>query len=227
MKIIQPAYEIIDTGQEGIKALKHIEKIGRTCYKSENLITEDSAKRFVANLIKNEHEAMIEHVSITVLFTTDRGVSHESVRHREASFAQESTRYCNYGKDKFGKEITYIDLSGAMALEGYDVGVDKAVAIYDEWVLACKDAERHYFRMLELGASPQIARSVLNHSTKTDIWITANLREWRHILKLRTDKSAHPAIREIMIPLLRDLHMRYPVVFDDIFDKVEGEVFHE
>ncbi len=163
----------------------------------------------------------LTHIDITVRLTNDRGVSHEEVRHRIASYAQESTRYCNYSKDKFGNEITYIDIKGGMELDPKVSKLDAATfaMIYDEWVQACKDAENHYNKMISLGASPQIARSVLNNSTKTEICITMNLREWRHFFDLRCSPAAHPQMREIAIKLLKAFKMMIPVIFDDLYQK--------
>lgn len=221
MRKVNAGFEILTPISEGgIKELQHIEKIGRVCYKSEDRITEDgeSAKKFVGMLIKNGHEAMIEHSSLSVKFTVDRGVSHELVRHRIASFAQESTRYCNYANNKFGGECTYIDIAPGMHLDTKMKNMPEEVlnAVYDEWVLAMEDAEKHYMRMLEIGATPQIARSVLPNSTKTEITITANYREWRNFFKLRVPKTAHPQMREVTIELLKELKTRIPVIFDDI-----------
>lgn len=221
MNKVKAAYEILTPISEGgIKELQHIERIGRVCYKSENSITGDgeSAKKFVAMLIRAGHEAMIEHSSLSVKFTVDRGVSHELVRHRIASFAQESTRYCNYAKDKFGAECTYIDLAGGIALDNKMRGMstDEIDSVLTEWQLAMEDAEKHYMKMLELGATPQIARSVLPNSTKTEITITANYREWRNFFKLRVPVTAHPQMREVTIPLLIKLKEILPVIFDDI-----------
>ena len=155
MKNINPSYEIL-TQIDGVKELQHIEKIGRVCYKSEERITEDgeSAKKFVSMLIKRGHEAMIEHSSLSVKFIVDRGVSHELVRHRIASFAQESTRYCNYANDKFGNEITVIDLFAGMQLDiamnkNKNMTEEKLAEIYQEWVKAIEDSEKHYLKMLE------------------------------------------------------------------------------
>ena len=221
MKIIKPSYEILTPISEGgIKELKHIEKIARVCYKSENAITEDgeSAKKMVKMLINNDHTAMIEHSTLSVKFTVDRGVSHELVRHRIASFAQESTRYCNYSSDKFNNEINVIDIIGSIKLDEKMKKMDgKTIsAIVEEWYLAMVDAEKHYMKMIELGATPQTARSVLPNSTKTEITITANYREWRSFFKLRTDRAAHPAMREITVSLLKDLKTKLPIIFDDI-----------
>lgn len=209
MKIVSAGYEILTPiSNGGIDELKHIEKIGRVCYKSEDKITGDgeSARKFVKMLIDRGHEAMIEHSSLSVKFTVDRGVSHELVRHRIASFAQESTRYCNYSKNKFGNEITVIKpLFFAEDSEQYS-----------EWKSAMIDAEKHYFDLLKNGATPQEARSVLPNSTKTEITITANYREWRNFFKLRTAEAAHPQMREVTIPLLEELKEKLPIVFDDI-----------
>ncbi len=209
MRIIEPSYEILtEISYGGIKELQHIEKIGRVCYKSEDKITEDgeSAKKFVKMLIGRGHEAMIEHSSLSVRFTVDRGVSHELVRHRIASFAQESTRYCNYSKDKFDNGITFI--------KPFFFGEN--TQNYKEWIYAMGIAEKSYLQMLKDGATPQEARSVLPNSTKTEITITANYREWRNFFKLRTAKAAHPQMQEVTRLLLKELKTRLPIIFDDI-----------
>jgi thymidylate synthase (FAD) len=217
MIIIQPVFEIHKLASWE-DMLKHLEVIARTCYKSEEKITENSYAKFLRGIIDRGHEAMIEHVGFSVKFTVDRGVSHELVRHRIASFAQESTRYCNYSQDKFGAEVAHIDLAGGIALDTkmHAMSYEQIMAVLAEWQIACEDAERHYFRMLELGATPQIARSVLNNSTKTDIWITMNLREWRHFISLRADKPAHPQMREVVVPLFTQLKGECPLIFGDI-----------
>ena len=222
MRTLKPQHVIIGKDQiEGYKILKHIEKIARTCYKSEDLINDESAEKMIKKLIKMNHLAMIEHASVSVLFTCDRGVTHEIVRHRVASYAQESTRYVNYSKDKFGNEIGYIDIAGGIALDTKmkDLPVETIDAIISEWHQACIDAEKHYMKMLELGATPQIARSVLNNSTKSDINVTMNLREWRHFFELRCDTPAHPQMRELVIPLLKEMSEVIPIVFDDLVEK--------
>ena len=214
MKIIKPSYEILTPISDGgIKELQHIEKIGRVCYKSEDRITDDgeSAKKFVKMLISNGHEAMIEHSSLSVKFIVDRGVSHELVRHRIASFAQESTRYCNYSKDKFGSEITVIE----PCFWNEDTG------FYECWKVSCEQSERYYFELLNGGATPQQARTVLPNSLKTEITITANYREWRNFFKLRTAEASHPQMREVTIPLLKELKTLIPIIFDDIEVKNE------
>lgn len=212
MKIISPSYEILTPiSKDGIDELKHIEKIARICYKSENFITEDgeSAKKMIKMLIDRDHLAMIEHSSLSVKFIVDRGISHEIVRHRIASFAQESTRYCNYSKDKFGNEITFIK----------PFFFEENSKEYEDWINTCKIAEIDYFNLLSKSVTPQEARSVLPNSLKTEIVMSANYREWRNFFKLRSVKTAHPQMREVTIPLLKELQKKIPIIFDDI--KVE------
>lgn len=221
MKCLKAGYEILTPiSEEGLQELQHIERIGRVCYKSEGKITEDgeSAKKFVKMLISRGHEAMLEHSTLSVKFTVDRGVSHEIVRHRIASFAQESTRYVNYSLDKFGSEVNYIDLAEGIRLDSKMKEMDGETieAVVAEWREAMLDAEKHYMKLLELGATPQIARSVLPNSTKTELTVTANYREWRNFFKLRTEKTAHPQMREVTIPLLEELKAKLPVIFEDI-----------
>lgn len=224
MKIIDASYEIL-TPIDSEKILKNIEFVSRNCYKSENLITEDSAKKLVLNLIKHKHLAMIEHESLSIKFICDRGVSHEIVRHRICSFSQESQRYVNYSKDKFNNEITFIK---PLFFEDYCCdnckieicsicNVDKKERMkYILWKNAMLEAEEYYFELIKMGAKPEEARSVLPNSTKTEIIMTANLREWRHFLELRTSKEAHPQMRELTIPLLNELKEKLPIIFDDI-----------
>ena len=216
MRTIEAHVEFINAPEYAV-VLETIEKVGRTCYKSEHLITEDSAEGFVRRLIQRGHEAMIEHASVTLRFFNDRGISHEEVRHRIASFAQESTRYCNYSKDKFDGEVTYIDITNGMELDSTvrELDYSTKLAIYHEWMKACLDAEDHYMKMLSLGATPQIARSVLNNSTKTEICITMNFREWRHFIQLRNDLTAHPQMREVAQQALNMLYGKYPVFFEE------------
>lgn len=205
MKIVEPKVEII-TPINGDEILKHIEKVGRVCYKSEQNITDESADKFVAGIIKRGHESVIEHFNITVKFTTDRGISHEIVRHRIASYAQESTRYCNYSNDKFNKEILVVK----------PVDLDCMSDAYLDWYGGCLGAEIAYFKMIERGCKPQIARAILPTCTKTEIIVTMNLREWRHFIKLRSSKAAHPDIRILAIDLLRQFKNNIPVIFEDI-----------
>jgi thymidylate synthase (FAD) len=206
MKIIKAGYEIMDE-LNGEAILKKIELCGRVCYKSEEKITQGSAERFVRGIIKNGHESVLEHVSFSVRFIVDRGVSHELVRHRIASFSQESTRYCNYGHLE---EITIIE----------PTYWNPSQPEYEAWRRGCEETEIAYMGLLVRGATPQEARSVLPNSLKTEVIMTANLREWRHFLRLRTSKAAHPQMREVTIPLLQDLKTRIPVVFEDILKEV-------
>lgn len=205
MKIISAYTEIM--GQvDGDTILKHIELCGRVCYKSEDKITETSAQTFVNNIIKQGHEAVLEHASVTVKFVVDRGVSHEIVRHRLAAYCQESTRYCNYSTGVFGKEITVIK---PMFLE-------ENTPDYSRWYQSCQYAENSYIALLDMGATPQEARAILPNSLKTEVVMTANLREWRHFFRLRTAPAAHPQMREVTIPLLRRFQELIPAVYDDI-----------
>lgn len=206
MRSINAGYEIL-TPLDGAAILKHIERIGRVCYKSEDRITDDSAPKFVKMLIERGHEAMIEHYSFSVKFVCDRGVSHEIVRHRIASFAQESTRYCNYGKKD---EITVIRPNF------FEDGKENVGNQYFLWLNSVQQSEKAYMGMLKNGSTPQEARSVLPNSLKTEIVMTANLREWRHFFKLRCAPTAHPQMREVAIPLLSELKSLIPVVFDNI-----------
>lgn len=205
MRILAPSSEIL-TPLDGDAVLRHIELCGRVCYKSEGLMTEDSAERFVRGIIKRGHEAVLEHFSFSVRFIVDRGVSHEIVRHRLASYCQESTRYCNYVNDKFGSEITVIK----------PYYLEEGSVAFEEWKTACRRAEEAYVWLIQAGYSPQEARAVLPNSLKTELIMTANLREWRHFFKLRTSPAAHPQMYEVTIPLLREVQRRIPVVFEDI-----------
>lgn len=210
MKISNQSFQIVHPlpldSYKGLEMLKVIEEAGRTCYKSEDRITNDSAKEFVAMLIRKGHYSVLEHQSLGVKFTCDRGISHEFVRHRLSSFSQESTRYCNYAKDKFGAEINVIDIKPHFKNE----------ESMKWWLSAVTASEVAYNNMIELGESPQIARSVLPNSLKTEIVISANLRQWREMFKQRCSKAAHPQMRELMVPLLQFLQQTIPVVFDDI-----------
>lgn len=211
MKIVKADVEFISP-VDGEVILKRLEQCGRVCYKSEDKITPDSNRKFIADIIKRGHEAVLEHCSFTVKFICDRGVSHEIVRHRLASYCQESTRYCNYSKDGFGKEITVID----------PVALDMNENAYLHWECGCKCAEKAYFQMIANGCSPQQARSVLPNSLKTEVVMTANIREWRHFLELRCSPAAHPQMREVALILLTKVHDDIPVLFDDIWESVSG-----
>lgn len=204
MKIIKPSFEILTKIPKNV--LKHIELCGKTCYKSEHTITKDSAPKFVANIIKRNHESVLEHYNISVRIICDRGVSHEIVRHRTASFSQESTRYCNYGNHN---QITVIA----------PCFFEENTARYNLWSNAIVAAEDAYLELLKFGATPQEARSVLPNSLKTELIVTLNLRGWRHFFKLRAANAcgkSHPQMLEITVPMLKEFKKKIPIVFDDI-----------
>ena len=205
MRIIEPCFEILDE-LDGKKMLQKIERIGRVCYKSEDLITEDSAEKFIGNILKRGHESVIEHEKISVKMVCDRGVTHEIVRHRVASYSQESTRYCNYQKDKFGNELTFIK----------PVFWKEDSPEYTLWKESMQQIEDQYMKLIDMGASAQEARSILPNSLKTEIVVTMNLREWRHFFRLRTASAAHPQIREIAGMVLEEFRRQIPVVFDEL-----------
>lgn len=205
MKVVEPNIEILDE-INGDELLKRIELIGRVCYKSEDKITTDSAKVFVANILGNGHESVIEHEKVSVRVICDRGVTHEMVRHRIASYSQESTRYCNYSKDKFGNELTVIK----------PIFWNEESNEYQLWYDSMQRTEETYNKMISMGVKPQEARSILPNSLKTEIVVTMNLREWRHFFKLRTSERAHPQMREIANMILKKFKQQIPIIFDDI-----------
>lgn len=218
MRIIKPCVEPTISGQplpptEYLYSL--VEAAGRICYLSER-VEGDTSEAFVKRLMARKHWSVLEHVSISLRFVCDRGVTHELVRHRIASYSQESTRYCNYSKGKFGGEITVIDLATGFH---YDLNDQKDLAKYNEWMDAMCDAERHYMRMLKLGATPEEARSVLPHSTKTEVVATMNVREWRHFLEMRwigVAGTPHPQMVEVAGEVYDLLVTHYPAFFEDI-----------
>jgi thymidylate synthase (FAD) len=210
MKIIDAGVEFI-TPIDNNALLKRLEECARVCYKSEDRITDTSAAAFVGNLIQRGHEAVLEHCSFTVKFTVDRGVSHELVRHRLASYCQESTRYCNYGKGRFGSEITVIK----------PFYLSESSAAYATWYKTCEASEDAYFSLLDRGCTPQEARAVLPNSLKTEVVMTANIREWRHFLRLRCSSAAHPQMREVALRLLETCETRMPELFGDIRENLK------
>lgn len=207
MKIIKSSYEIL-TQLDRAEIMSLLEKVARTCYKSEDKITPDSADKFIRGIIRSGHEAMIEHYNITVKFICSRGISHELVRHRIASFAQESTRWISYAKEKFNNEITVIEPSQ------FNTWDNETKLL---WQSAMKTSEEYYFRLVNKGLKGQFARGVLPTDLKTELNITCNLREWRTIFKLRAASDAHPDVRSIMLPLLNDFYQALPAVFEDIW----------
>ncbi len=231
MRLMQPAFKILDANN----VLSNIERGGRICYKSEDKMGPGSDVALVEKLKNFKHESVLEHGVITIQFIMDRGVSHEQVRHRHTSPSQESTRYCNYSKDKFNNEISvippfffpsddsdtklievpYIETDGLGAVM-FVPGSEHLLNAFDVWFLSCMYAEWAYNTLTQtFGRSAQEARSVLPNSLKTEIQITANVREWRHVLSLRTHRDAHPQIRQIMVPLAKSLAKRWPCLFDE------------
>jgi len=205
MRIIKPSVEIL-TDINGEEVIKKIEEYGRVCYKSESKITKDSAEKFIKRLIKNGHLSVIEHFSISVRIICDRAVTHELVRHRIASYSQESTRYVNY------KEGIEVIAPCFWEDDKYKSSMSRGKA----WADAMQAAETAYKLLIDAGATPQEARTVLPNSLKTEIVCTMNLRAWRHFFKLRCDKTAHPQMRQIAFMLLIGLSKKLPVIFEDI-----------
>lgn len=205
MKIINQSAEFLDKPNWD-NVIKHLELCGRVCYKSENKISTNSAQTFIKNIIKHGHEAVLEHFSFSVKFICDRGISHEIVRHRLASYCQESTRYCNYTDDKFKNQICFIK----------PYFLDENNKSYQIWLNSCTQAEQAYFNLIKNGAKPQEARAVLPNSLKTELIMTANIREWRHFIKLRSSSAAHPQIRELIYALLHICDYKNNVLFQDL-----------
>ena len=244
MNIIRAHYQIMKPDLDDPKTAKSIyrdiEESGRTCYLSNASMTEETGEKFVRTMVKNGHDAMLEHTSMKVKFIVDRAISHEMVRHRICSFAEQSTRYCNFSKKKFGHEITVIEpcfydsipkeekdlciraLRNPFDEEANKFIIDVATNLhkrYAKWYDDCLTSEQDYLDMLELGATPEEARSVLPHSLKTEIVVYTNMREWREIFKLRAageHGKPHPQMLEVMVPLLNECKLKLPALFDDI-----------
>lgn len=204
MKLIEPSIEVQNFNGEQI--MKNIEQACRTCYRSEDKISNESYKTLLKNCITRGHESVMEHEKITVRMVCDIGVYKDLTRHRIASFSIESTRYCNYGKDKFDNEIKFIK----------PCNIDEDSDLYAFWEHTMRRIEMNYLHMAEHGATPDQMRMILPHSTAAEVCMTANIREWRHILDLRTKKMTHPSIRQILIPLLLLFKTEMPELFGDI-----------
>lgn len=198
MKIVKPSVELIWITPNAAQVIEHA---GRICYKSEEKMGDGTSESFVAMLKKRGHLSVIEHASASLKFICDRGVTHEMVRHRIASYSQESTRYCNYGNDRFGREITFIEPPFENAEQR------------ETWARAMEETEMVYMSLLDQGATPQMARSVLPNSQKTEIMMTANFREWIHFFDLRCAKASHPQMREVAHKALEILQREAPEVF--------------
>lgn len=209
-KIVKPSVEILTPDAYlGERALRHIERCGRTCYQSFDKMSEDSHFKFAQMILRKGHLTVIEHISVSVKIVCDRGITHELVRHRLTSPSQESTNYCDYNGDRFGGELTFIKPFF------FDEGTEQ----YEIWYRSIVTAEADYKRLRELGAEPKEARSVLPNSLKAEIIITANLREWRHVFALRCSSAAHPQMRQVMRPLLYQMNKAIPVIFEDLYQE--------
>jgi thymidylate synthase (FAD) len=204
MKIIEPSFRWLDGRiPDGHAILANIATAGRVCYQSEP--TSDDAM-FVRKLIERGHESVLEHEKISVRIICDRGVSHELVRHRIASYSQESTRYCNYSKDKFGNELTFIR----------PPWLENDTPAHREWVETMRVLEVEYRFLIHIGWTPEQARTVLPNSLKTEVVMTADIREWRHFFRLRCSPAAHPQMRQIANMMLAEFKNAVPVIFDDL-----------
>lgn len=205
MKIIEPSVELVDDF-DAAAVMKKIERAGRVCYKSEGNIKDDSAEKFIRGIIKRGHESVIEHATVSFKIICDRGVTHELVRHRIASYSQESSRFCDYSAGKFGGELTFIKPC-------FWSDDDENFKLWKETMALL---EKNYLALRAGGARPEEARSILPNSLKTEIFVTMNLRELRHFLKLRTAKAAHPQMREVALKIYQTLVEKLPAVFDDL-----------
>ena len=213
MQIVEQSFKFMTVhGDEinGKEVLKHLEQVGRTCYKSEDRVKEGSAEKFIRGIVKSGHGSIIEHYSISAKIITSRDVTHQLVRHRIASFAQESQRYCNYSSEKFGNEIVVVKPVY------FDSETDTE---YDLWVTSCERDEEYYFTLIEMGRTAEEARAVLPNCTKTEIVMTMNLREWRHFFEVRCDHHAQLPVRLLALKMLAEMHKIVPVVFDDLYAK--------
>jgi thymidylate synthase (FAD) len=199
MKIIKQSHKVLGWPN---RAILEIEEAARTCYQSHEKTCPGSAERLVQNLIERKHGAMLEFADVRVKFITNRGVSHELVRHRLCSFAQESTRYVKYDGGMEVIKPVWLDDS---------TSEQKGI-----WKASMEMAERTYRALMMQGWKAQQAREVLPNSLKTEIVVKANLREWRHIFSLRCAKTAHPQMSSLMIPVLNDFKKKIPIVFDDL-----------
>ena len=222
MKLIRPSVDIPEH-IDGVQILKTLEKIARTCYKSEDKITEDdsSARKLIGTIMQVHHESILEFIDITVKFTCSRVTSQSIVRHRLGSYAQESTRYCNYSKDKFDNQLTFIIPQWSMLSQG-EYTVDDVLENAEPrdciFLENCKNAELIYNRLVKVGCRAEEARDVLPFCTKTEINVKYNLREWRHFFELRCSSKAHPEIRLLARTLLKRFHEEIPLIFDDLYE---------
>ncbi len=224
MQFVNPTYQILSY-PSGREVTRFIEKVARTCYKSEHKIKEGSDLVLIKHLVENGHLAMIEFGhDIVVKFISNRGFTHELVRHRLASFAQESTRYCNYNQDKFGNAISVTAMEPEWLNMKNKPSTFRAMKLFSAAYAA---SEESYLKLVKMGVPAQLAREVLPIGLKAEICIKTNIREWRHILRLRCSKKAHPRMRQLMIPLLHELNDRIPLLFSDLTEKYPLEQNNE
>ena len=197
---------------------KKLEKHIRVCYKSEDKINENSHEKLISLIMQKQHHSVLEHCSISARIICDRGVSHEIVRHRIGAYSQESTRYCNYGKDKFGGVTFIIPSHIDMKEVEYEVLDGVSISNIDErfFLFALSVAEQHYLGLLEHGWTPQQARAVLPNATKTEIDVTYNLRQWRHFIQMRATEYAHPDMKVIADYIKLTLQRELPLIFGDL-----------
>lgn len=204
MIIVKPKIEIEKF--DGIQIMKNIERACRTCYRSEGSITEDSYKNLLKNCINRGHESVLEHEKITVRMLCSINTYKDLTRHRAgASFSIESTRYCNYSKDKFDNNIKFID-------PVYITDVNN----YACWRECMKSIENYYMLVANNKGTPDQCRTMLPHSVAAEVTMSCNIREWKHILDLRTKKTVHPEIRQLLIPLLLEFKRTMPEIFEGV-----------
>lgn len=217
MIILDPSIEI--ESFNGKEIMQNIEKACRTCYRSEDNITEDSYKSLLKNCINRGHESVLEHEKITITMICDIGVYKDLTRHRIASYSIESTRYCNYSKDKFDNQIKFIKPVFYKDWKSKDLNEvikDKELYKCYLWENCMQNIEQDYNAMSEIEALPDEMRMLLPHSTAAKVTMTANIREWKHILSLRCSSHAHPAVQQLLIPFLLKLKEEMPEIFDSV-----------
>lgn len=213
MKIVSPSVQIL-TPLDGEQILRHIENCGRTCYQSYENKNEESHKKMIAMLIKSGHESVLEHFSISVKILTNVSCYKDITRHRAGTaFSIESTRFCSYNKDKFGNELKFLK----------PVNIQEGTDEYTVWQNCMQNIEDSYKEMANLGCKPDQLRMILPHSIAAEVCMTANLRAWRHIFKMRCAKAAHPDVQVVMKMVLKEFHDKIPVVFDDLYNEFLGK----
>lgn len=229
MKLVGQSFEIINplpNESSRLATYRAIVEKARVAYRGEYKklkITEEALGpselinkygSFIRNRIMEGHFNVLEHATMSICFTTNRAIANELTRHRMMVWTQESTRYCNYGKESFGGEVSFV----------YSPYFIVGTAGFDSFTQACEKAEKEYFALLNIGYSPEQARDVLPLATKTTLVGTANMNEWRHIFSLRADESTgkvHPMMKHLMVPVLKEVKTRLPDIFFDIGENDE------